>query len=87
MKTIQLIKLPVFTESGTKIGRIKDIALDKSTQVVEQYMVHTGDFLPHFFTQELLVHRSQVVGITEKGMVVKDSAIKERGMSGQVAVV
>lgn len=68
-----LINLPVYTKSGQRIGRVRDLQLDESGRAVQQYVVHTGNLLPQFLGKDLLVHYSQVIEITAERMIVADT--------------
>ncbi len=65
--------MPVFTQSGTKLGQIADIEIDLGAQSIIHYAVKRG-IVSHNL---LLVHREQVISITDKEMIVDDAAAKE----------
>ena len=64
--------LPVFTESGIKLGRIHDINFDIESQSVKSYAVKRAIILKSY-----LIKPSQVISITEEKIVVDDTLIKE----------
>lgn len=68
----QLSRLPVYTESGTKLGRVFDLELDAETQIVKRYLVR-----PNFFSaKNFLIQNSQVKEIKSDCLVVYDSSVK-----------
>ena len=72
----KLLRLPVYTESGTKLGRVFDLELDVETQAVMRYLVR-----PNFLsTKSFLIANAQVKEIKNDRMVVYDSALKAEAM-------
>lgn len=68
----QLKKLPVYTKSGTKLGKIVDINFLVDTHSVHQYVIR-----PNFFGRILLVATNQVIEINDEKMIVEDAAVPE----------
>ena len=71
----QLNSLKVYTESGKKIGFVKDFLLDTTGYRIERLVVHRP-LLHSLVEAEFLIARSQIVEITNNSVVVKDSAEK-----------
>ncbi|MFA7653891.1 MAG: PRC-barrel domain-containing protein [Candidatus Magasanikbacteria bacterium] len=69
----KIISLPVYTQSGQKLGRVVDVNLDIDNHVVIHYVVESGIVKKNIF----LVSPSQVVSITSKRMNIVDAIIKE----------
>lgn len=70
IKCKQLIGLPVFTKSGTHLGKIKELDFDSdSLQVVK---IHAR----HPFGKELIIDRTQIIEITLEKAIVDDLLIK-----------
>ena len=68
----KLLRLPVYTESGIKLGRIFDLELDVATQAVMRYLVR-----PNFLsTKSFLIAGAQVKEIKNDRVVVYDSVLK-----------
>ena len=68
-----LLKLPVFTESGAKLGRVYDGWFDVEEQIITGYSVR-----PHALSrQSLLIKPAQVKSITKEKMIVDDAVLKE----------
>lgn len=68
-----LLHLPVFTVSGTKLGKVFDIKFMVDTHAVHQYVVKPGFFSQKYF----LIRPIQVKEITDKKIIVDDAVIKE----------
>lgn len=68
----KLIHLPVFTESGTKLGHIYDLEIDIETHHVRKYMVG-----PRFMGKETyLINPAQIKSITADKIIVEDTITK-----------
>ncbi|MBI2037583.1 MAG: PRC-barrel domain-containing protein [Candidatus Magasanikbacteria bacterium] len=68
-----LLHLPVYTESGTKLGTVFDLELDAEGHVIMKYFVKANFLSVKYF----LIEKSLVKEITEDKIVVYDSV--ERG--------
>lgn len=66
----QLLRLPVYTKSGVRLGRLAGFIFEAETQTVIQYEVRRFPW-----GTPALVHRNQVVSIDADRMVVHDGAI------------
>jgi sporulation protein YlmC with PRC-barrel domain len=69
-----LIGLPVYTQSGTHLGKVADIELDVDGHTVTQYYVATGTVVHQLLTDkpDLIVNPAQVISITAEKMIVTD---------------
>ncbi|MBI4239387.1 hypothetical protein HY620_00145 [Candidatus Uhrbacteria bacterium] len=67
-----LFSLRVVTQSGIYLGRIVDCVIDCDMQSILQYRVRQL-----LSRNELLIHRDQVVSITERQMIVEDAVARE----------
>lgn len=74
-----LKNLPVFTRSGIKLGQIADIEIDLDSQSIIRYVVRRGIVSRGI----LLIHRGQVISITNEKMTVED-AVVQAGESARV---
>lgn len=75
-----LIGLPVFTESGKRVGKVVDAALAVDSHTVRTYLVR-----PHFFKiDELSISPSQVRSITDTKMIVDDAVLLDLKKSASV---
>lgn len=70
----KLMRLPVITESGTKLGRIYDIKLELPAQAVTGYLVRSSALS----RQNFLIKPTQIVKITAEEIVVEDALLKEK---------
>lgn len=73
----QIKNLPVVTKSEVKLGVITDIELDTESQSVLHYLVQRGQILGRL-QEPLIIHRSQVLSITDEKMIVEDNAGEEK---------
>ena len=69
----QLHRLPVVTESGTKLGIIEGVTVDVEAHTVVNYEIKPGKSLLALFSKPLLVAPSEVVAINAERMIVKDT--------------
>ncbi len=65
---------PVKTQSGEDVGKITDCVIDRKAHAVTHYEVKMGH-LTNRTTR--LIHTSQVIGISETEMIVKDGLVSE----------
>lgn len=75
--------LPVYTESGQKLGSVREIEIDIETHSIRKYIVTHG-----FFTgkETFLITPLQVKSITAEKMVVEDTIIKASKPGGIATV-
>lgn len=69
----KLKNLLVFTRGGIKLGQVADIEIDLDSQSILRYVVKRGIVS----RETLLVHRGQVISITNEKMTVEDAVVKE----------
>ncbi|MBP6859575.1 MAG: PRC-barrel domain-containing protein [Candidatus Magasanikbacteria bacterium] len=70
----KLLDLPVYTESGAKLGKIFDFELDIENHFVLRYLVR-----PNFISlQNFLIQSAQVQKITNDRMIVDDAVVKAK---------
>ncbi len=75
----QLIGLSVQTKSGNDLGSVSELIVDVDSHEIEQYSVQP-DLIHGLFGKKLLVHRSQVLAITDERMVVEDLVVQQRNL-------
>ena len=68
----KLLDLPVYTESGVKLGKIFDFEVDVDDHLVLRYLVRPNFISMHHF----LVQIAQVKQVTDEKMVVDDAVAK-----------
>ena len=83
----QLINLPVYTQSGQKLGRVVDFELNCELQEVIKYYVRGENIIKELIEKELIITAEQVVSIDDKKMIVEDLVIKEKEAVGEKATV
>lgn len=71
----KLIGLKVETQTGEKIGQIKDFNIQIDSQSIVEYLIKPASLLKSFIVSELIVNRGQVIDITEEKMIVDDNVI------------
>jgi sporulation protein YlmC with PRC-barrel domain len=67
-----LIRLPVFTKSGDKLGHIIDIEIDLENHQVRKYFVGAL-----FQKGTYLIGPSQILKITDEKIIVEDTVMKD----------
>lgn len=75
---------PVIDETGRKVGRVVNYALDSTTFYVIKIHVRPG-LLKSWKTAEILIDRTQIVEITDTNIVVKAPTIKQENQKPIVA--
>lgn len=65
-----LLHLPVFTKAGDPIGKVAGFLFDEESQSIVQYEVKR-----HVIGKTLLVHRTQVLSITNEEMIVENAVL------------
>jgi len=68
-----LIGMNVIDERRHKLGKVEDYSLDSSSFIIEQFNVRRG-VLRSLTDTGLLIHRSQIVEINNKQIIVKSTA-------------
>lgn len=68
----QLMRLPVYTESGIKLGRVCDLEIDAGAHAVMQYLVRPNVLSAKYY----LINNTQVKDITAEKIVVFDNVLK-----------
>lgn len=71
----KLIGLSVIDESKHKLGKVDDYSLDSSSFIIEQLNVRRKG-IRSFTETGLLIHRSQIVEINNRQIVVKTTATR-----------
>jgi sporulation protein YlmC with PRC-barrel domain len=79
--------LPVYTISGRHIGKVIDVEIDSTTQGVVNYHVVAATPLPGLWHGRLVIHRTQVVSVSEEQLTVQETAqpLKETAPASLVA--
>lgn len=70
-----LINMPVIDESKRRLGKVSDYTLESNSFVIEQLHVRRG-VIRGITETSLLIHRAQVVKVTDNEIIVKSTAKK-----------
>lgn len=68
------INMPVFEESGKKLGKVSDFAFEPDSFVIQQLHTHQS-FLRNITTASNIIGRQQIVAITADRIIVKSASI------------
>ncbi len=71
-----LVNLPVYTQSGQRLGRVTSFEIDIDSYTISRYYVKTG-LIQGLWHQQLIIHQSQVISISAEKMVVEDNVKKQ----------
>ncbi|MFA5029813.1 MAG: PRC-barrel domain-containing protein [Patescibacteria group bacterium] len=74
----QLIGLEVETESGQRLGQVKDFEFNSETQQLEKYIVSSPKLVEKLLVHDLIIDSSRVIEIREKVMIVDDNLIEQK---------
>ena len=77
----QVMKMQVYTASGVRVGRVRDISIDVDTGVVCEYLVKTG------FRTACTLARERVVRIESDRLIVEDRVIMTESSPESIASV
>ncbi len=74
----QLIDKPVITERKKRLGKVSDYIVDDLQFMIQKIHIKQS-MLKNWTAEQLVIHRSQIVEITDKKIVIKDNleAVKE----------
>lgn len=72
----RLLKLPVFTKRGLRLGRVVGFELDAGRQAVVRWQVRPHGLAARVVRKPLLVAAEQVIDINEERMLVEDGVEK-----------
>ena len=83
----QLINLPVMTESGHQLGIIESFNVDIDSQSILEYQIKPSSLVKEFISGDLIISRGQVVEITAKKIIVKDTFSKDQSLKALAKLV
>lgn len=72
----ELIGIPVVDEQGKKYGKVSDYSIDPKSFYVQQLFTQQS-LLRSFGSLSKIIHRTQIISITNEKIVIKSAAIKE----------
>lgn len=70
----KLLHLPVYTESGIKLGKIYELEIDAGVHMILRYLVRPNIFSTRCF----LIKNTQVKDIAADRVIVYDEVIKQK---------
>lgn len=72
-----LLGVKVISQEKQKIGKVIDFVLNPNTMVIEQLVVERP-WLMSMIDSELLIHRSQIVDVSNEQITIKDGVEKKK---------
>ncbi|MFA5854638.1 MAG: hypothetical protein WC866_06225 [Patescibacteria group bacterium] len=82
----KILKLPVETKSGTKLGRVLGFDVDVDNQSILRWRVRPNGLTSRMLSHPLIVSREQVLSIDEEKMIVDDNVEKEMELAKAKAI-
>jgi len=81
-----LLKLPVFTKSGTRLGKVAGFDFDVETHGILRYRVRPKGLAASVLKHPMMIAREQVLSIDAERMVVDDNVAKEMELAKAKAI-
>ena len=81
-----LLKLPVYTKSGLRLGKVVGFDFDVETHGILRYRVQPKGLAARVLEHPMLVAREQVLEITSERMTVDDNVEKEMELAKAKAI-
>lgn len=75
-----LVGKPVYDDTHKKVGKVIEYVIDSGSFVIQQLIIKRP-FLKSLNDAELIVHRSQIVEVTDDAIVIKSARIKHTAHS------
>lgn len=69
----ELIGKPVLDEKRSKLGKVIDYTIDSGSYIIQQ-IIAKRPLLKSFNDSELVIHRSQIIEITDEAIIIKSKA-------------
>ncbi len=82
----KILKLPVETKSGVKLGRVIGFDFDCEGQAILRWRVRPHGLTSRVLPHPLLITREQVLSITAEKMTVEDNVEKEMELAKAKAI-
>ena len=71
-QTAHIVNLPVETRTGQYLGRVRSVEIDRVAGTVLRLYVRPS-WLKRLWYPQFIIHRNQIVRITENKVVVEDT--------------
>ncbi len=81
-----LLKLPVYTRSGTPLGRVVGFDFDVETHAIRRYRVKPRGLAARMLRTPLLIPHERVVSIDTEKMIVEDAVAKDMELAQAKAI-
>ncbi|MFA6198181.1 MAG: PRC-barrel domain-containing protein [Patescibacteria group bacterium] len=72
-----LLNLPVYTQSGLRLGYVTSFEIDELEQRIKRYSIKTHYGIAGLFDRQLIVSAEQVVRLSREKLVVEDTVLKQ----------
>lgn len=72
-----LLSLPVYTQSGLRLGYVTSFEIDELEQRIKRYSIKTHYGIAGLFDRQLIISAEQVVRLSREKLVVDDAVIKQ----------
>ena len=76
----ELLNKPIVTQSGKKLGKVDNYAIDDITYKIEK-IYGKPNSLKTLSANDYIISRRQIVSVSETELIVKDALIKQSRMS------
>jgi len=70
-----IIGLPTETQSGQYLGRVKAVDFEPKTKDIARFYIRPA-LTKRLLCRQFIIHRDQVISLTQKKLVVEDTTIK-----------
>ena len=74
----QFINLPVYTQSGERLGKVESFNIETDSQSILEYKIKPANIVAGFIKGDFVIPRGQIIEINNKKMVVEDLSIQTR---------
>lgn len=80
INSLKIINLPVFTQSGQHLGRLKDFIIDNESQSILEYIIKPSSLIKEFIEGDLPISRGQIIEIKKDRLVVEDNLSSHKSL-------
>ncbi|MDD4996079.1 MAG: PRC-barrel domain-containing protein [Patescibacteria group bacterium] len=72
MESVQIINLPVYTQSGHCLGRVVDLEINNESYQIQKILVKSSNPFKNLFQGCLIIDVNQIIFVSRKKILVKD---------------
>ena len=76
----KIFNLPVETQTGERIGRVKSFNLETESQSVLEYLVKPSTKIKNLTNQHLIISRGQIVEIKNDKIIVDNNFVEKNAL-------